>query len=769
MHCGAPASSAKLADDQGKQAIADLNIEQLQSFSKNGKVTLNVLNSGILALDKVNEGYIFSQLKTVAKRENGVNFSASPINDWRRVPGAGRDHTEFRKNLEKIGEDIKNIPDLKNIGIYLSKGDKSLAKNAFQELDILEKSNPELARTLRAAVEARSLIDKPVILEKSNINLAVTNKISIVDTALGNERSELSKIVSMSTKSSFFSRVDFCKSGKDRTGYVETKNTSEAVASYLGVDPSSKLGKENLFNQVAAGHTQEMAGVQGGTMGCHGIKQSFVFSLIKNDKAIDGILNQKTADYNAIKLVKEKQRSAVLEEFEIEFAQKQSQTLLTPTKSHDAIVLADPTKQAIKTPVSSQIDSPTSKLQSGAIDPMTLIRQEVTNKQNEILKNAAASIHPEIDKLSPKEFQEYLAKPGNKQKVEQALEHPVVKKDLEQEIQKAEVAGYKKFNEEFAKVAKPVAWDSPSSKASEKLQVVKNGAGEEICTLTEKTVKLSKTTTLPDGTTQQQEVSARTIEFPPSIKEGSGPMHASFALKDEHGENMPAKDAVYFTAHYDKSGKLTEVSSPQPVKFMGSNPETAVGYIERDGQIYTLPVTQKNYENMMQQTTSLSKQEDLAKDIAVIDHPVKAKPVALPSVSPKALPKIMLTGPESTHAGQIDKILKDRTPKEVVEILKDQVKKGKEDVVDLIVKATDPKRPEQVPANGVPKLTAMDYKEAYDYGMHHAAPAATSLPLQKFMHTACAKLKTPAHVPSQYHQNLVTFNTKQFGKGAHTH
>ena len=454
--------------------------------------------------------------------------------------------------------------------------------------------------------------------------------------------------------------------------------------------------------------------------------------------------------------------------------------LSPPAKSHDAIVLADklqpkaivladPIKQAIKTPVSSQIDSPTSKLQSGAIDPMTLIRQEVTNKQNEILKNAAASIHPEIDKLSPKEFQEYLAKPGNKQKVEQALEHPVVKKDLEQEIQKAEVAGYKKFNEEFAKVAKPVAWDSPSSKASEKLQVVKNGAGEEICTLTEKTVKLSKTTTLPDGTTQQQEVSARTIEFPPSIKEGSGPMHASFALKDEHGENMPAKDAVYFTAHYDKSGKLTEVSSPQPVKFMGSNPETAVGYIERDGQIYTLPVTQKNYENMMQQTTSLSKQEDLAKDIAVIDHPVKAKPVALPSVSPKALPKIMLTGPESTHAGQIDKILKDRTPKEVVEILKDQVKKGKEDVVDLIVKATDPKRPEQVPANGVPKLTAMDYKEAYDYGMHHAAPAATSLPLQKFMHTACAKLKTPAHVPSQYHQNLVTFNTKQFGKGAHNH
>ena len=89
--------------------------------------------------------------------------------------------------------------------------------------------------------------------------------------------------------------------------------------------------------------------------------------------------------------------------------------------------------------------------------------------------------------------------------------------------------------------------------------------------------------------------------------------------------------------------------------------------------------------------------------------------------------------------------------------------------MDLIVKATDPNRPEQVPANGVPKLTAMHYKKAYDYGMHQAAPAATSLPLQKFMHTACAKLETPAKISPEYHQNLVTFNTKQFGKGAHTH
>jgi hypothetical protein len=87
----------------------------------------------------------------------------------------------------------------------------------------------------------------------------------------------------------------------------------------------------------------------------------------------------------------------------------------------------------------------------------------------------------------------------------------------------------------------------------------------------------SQAFTAPDRSTKQ--VSIRSIEFPPSLKEGSGPMHASFALKDAKGHNMPAKDAVYFTVHYDKSGKLMEVTSPQPIKFMGKG-YNAIGYIE---------------------------------------------------------------------------------------------------------------------------------------------------------------------------------------------
>ncbi len=187
---------------------------------------------------------------------------------------------------------------------------------------------------------------------------------------------------------------------------------------------------------------------------------------------------------------------------------------------------------------------------SPVIDPVALVREEIINKQTQILKKAVAICFILIrPAFSMEQFKDYLK---NHQKlVTDALENPVTKRDIEAQLQQAEVSGYKKFNQEFAKVARPVAWDG-SSTTGEKTQVVKNKAGQEVCTLKEKTS--SQVFTAPDGSTKQ--VSIRSIEFPPSLKEGSGPMHASFALKDASGHNMPAKDAVYFTVHYDKSGKL---------------------------------------------------------------------------------------------------------------------------------------------------------------------------------------------------------------------
>ena len=57
---------------------------------------------------------------------------------------------------------------------------------------------------------------------------------------------------------------------------------------------------------------------------------------------------------------------------------------------------------------------------------------------------------------------------------------------------------------------------------------------------------------------------------------------------------------MYFSAHYNEQGKLVEVSSPQPVKFAGKG-DDAIGYIEKDGKIYTLPVTKGKYQMMQQE------------------------------------------------------------------------------------------------------------------------------------------------------------------------
>lgn len=133
-----------------------------------------------------------------------------------------------------------------------------------------------------------------------------------------------------------------------------------------------------------------------------------------------------------------------------------------------------------------------------------------------------------------------------------------------------------------------------------KTQIVRDANDREIATLTEATHQVNPPQTVQksDGTPVEIK-NYRTIDFPIELNEG-GSMHLSLAVKDQHGRNIAASKAVYFTAHYDDDGKLIEVSSPRPVKFNGTGSD-AVGYIEHGGQIYTLPVTQEKYKAMMQE------------------------------------------------------------------------------------------------------------------------------------------------------------------------
>lgn len=146
-------------------------------------------------------------------------------------------------------------------------------------------------------------------------------------------------------------------------------------------------------------------------------------------------------------------------------------------------------------------------------------------------------------------------------------------------------------------------WENQVSAGDLRSTVIKNGAGEEICTLAEKTHKTAPMTVYKQDGTPVTVNSYRTVDFPINLEGKSGTMHLSLVAQNKEGKS---NSALRFTAHYeadphpDGTPKFKEISSPQPIKFMGKD-ENAVGYIEHGGEIYTLPVTRGKYEAMMKE------------------------------------------------------------------------------------------------------------------------------------------------------------------------
>ncbi|WP_375331393.1 Sca4 family protein [Candidatus Tisiphia endosymbiont of Oplodontha viridula] len=257
--------------------------------------------------------------------------------------------------------------------------------------------------------------------------------------------------------------------------------------------------------------------------------------------------------------------------------------------------LEDPSFDAIRTPFFSAADRD--------VDPITqAIRNQILTKQRELIvealvKNNIAKLE-EIGDIT--KFRAYCENEENKEKISEVLRGVELKRALEQ----VEIAGYKNVHTQFADRFSTMEWKdgvgASGNGITTRTQIVRDVNDREIATLTEATHQINPPQTVQksDGTTVEI-TNYRTIDFPIELEDG-GPMHLSLAVKDQHGRNIAASKAVYFTAHYDDDGKLIEVSSPRPVKFNGTSPD-AVGYIEHAGQVYTLPVTQEKYKAMMQE------------------------------------------------------------------------------------------------------------------------------------------------------------------------
>ncbi|WP_341763561.1 Sca4 family protein [Candidatus Tisiphia endosymbiont of Beris chalybata] len=229
------------------------------------------------------------------------------------------------------------------------------------------------------------------------------------------------------------------------------------------------------------------------------------------------------------------------------------------------------------------------------LDPITkAIRQEILLRQFNILKNyIAGNLDATVDKYDDQEFNNYLKNINNREIVNQIFLDTKVKSELE----KVEIEGYKKVHHNFADRFQAINWQDSEEQGNIRSKIVKNDLGEQLAILKETTYKTSEIVYLADGTGKQIN-NYRTIDLPVGLDNKTGPMHLSLVLKDENGRNISKERAVYFTAHYDSQGKLQEVSSPKPVKFNGEGDE-AIGYIEHQGHIYTLPVTQGKYKEML--------------------------------------------------------------------------------------------------------------------------------------------------------------------------
>ena len=309
LHCGAPASKNK----HGADNITQQNIEQLQSFVEpDSAINLENLTSKTTRLPFFKYGFrgenwISKQLEKVVKAVELVTTTMSPINRWRLL-GGGRQQDAYKQNLATIAEKLaaseKYKGSTENIQKLLINGPSTAetTNKAYDEINAL--TDIKLQRTLIAAMDARENLSKGNWLGDAHNNNAETiAQMQIVQYGVKTKGHPLNELFGDEAAKKYSTNVIFCKSGKDRTGLAMLKASFAAISSYLGL---SGVNAENALKALgASGHTQEMAGTQGGSVGNHSVKMSAEFGLNPSDQALEGVINQKSSGYNSeIKLGK---------------------------------------------------------------------------------------------------------------------------------------------------------------------------------------------------------------------------------------------------------------------------------------------------------------------------------------------------------------------------------------------------------------------------------------------------------------------------------
>ncbi len=249
----------------------------------------------------------------------------------------------------------------------------------------------------------------------------------------------------------------------------------------------------------------------------------------------------------------------------------------------------------------TNVQSSTSK-----VDSITLaFRQEIIAKQQALLQHVLAEANIKTDKgvavaglaTNSQEFKEFIE--NNNGLIQKACAAPSVKANIAQAMND-EVQSYAKVLQ--ANHFKPLTWneqETVTNTTSTRSRVIKV-KDEELFKLIETNIKTSKKVILEDGVTEREISNYRNINLPLTIKPSSTAVHLSFPVQNEKGENIASSKALYFTVHYNKQGKLVEITNPLSLKFAWDDKD-AIGYIQRGNNIYTIPVTKGQYEAMVQE------------------------------------------------------------------------------------------------------------------------------------------------------------------------
>ncbi len=90
-----------------------------------------------------------------------------------------------------------------------------------------------------------------------------------------------------------------CQSGKDRNGVLMMETTNKAIVSHCGFRDDPNIKKNITLQTARSGHQAFMSGIQGGTIGCFGIKSDSKPSIPKDyGKQVTKLIIQKEASRN---------------------------------------------------------------------------------------------------------------------------------------------------------------------------------------------------------------------------------------------------------------------------------------------------------------------------------------------------------------------------------------------------------------------------------------------------------------------------------------